>query len=406
MKHGIRVVSARLSVLLCVVLLVSCTENNSSSGRAGPSGGPPGAGAPPEVGVVTLHPEQIPFTASVPGRTVASAVAEIRPQVSGIIQKRVFKEGSQVKAGDQLYQLDDRPYRAALASAQASVAKAQATTANAQAEFERATQLRERNVGSQQAVDTAKAALLQAQADLAAANAAVQTAQINLDNTTVKAPISGLIATSAASEGALVTANQTTALTIIRQVDPMYVDLTESSATLLRVRRMIEEGTVQRDPQGAKVHLVLEDGRAYSQVGSIQAFEGSVSETTGTVTIRSSIPNPDRLLLPGMYVRATVEVGTGGTAFLVPQRAVSRNPKGQATAMFVTADGKAELRVLPADHAYRNSWVVRDGVKEGDRLIVDGLQKVRGGQAVVATEVRLDEQGLVQAATPATAQTQ
>ncbi len=347
-----------------------------------------------QVSVVTLRPQPVPFTASVPGRTVASAVAEIRPQANGIIQKRLFKEGSDVRAGDVLYQIDDRTYRAAVESAQAGVEKAQAARMNAQAEFDRAEQLLARNVTSQQAVDTARAALLQAQADVAVAEAALQTAQINLDNTKVKAPISGLISTSLVTEGALVTANQGTAMATIWQTNPMYVDLTESSDTLLRVRRMIEQGALQLNQQGPKVHLVLPDGVPYPEIGAIEAAEGSVSETTGSVTIRARVANPNRVLLPGLYVRATVEVGSGEQGFLVPQRAVSRNAKGQATAMFATSDGKAEMRILQTDHTYGNAWVVRDGIRDGDRLIVEGLQKVRGGQAVAAADVQLDEQGV------------
>jgi membrane fusion protein (multidrug efflux system) len=403
MIYGFRHSIAMSLAVICTAFLASCSDAPNASRTAA---APPGNAAPPEVGIITLHPERVPFIASVPGRTIASAVSEIRPQVNGIIQKRVFKEGSEVKAGDVLYQIDERLYRAAVDSAQASIAKAQATITNAQADFDRASQLKERNVGSEQAVDTARATLLQAQADLAAANAALQSAQINLEYTKVTAPISGLIATSALSEGALVTANQTTALTIIRQIDPMYVDLTESSATLLRVRRMIEEGALQQNPEGAKVNLILEDGEAYSEAGSIEAAEGSVSETTGTVTIRALIANPKRLLMPGMYVRATVEVGTGSEAFLVPQRAVTRNAKGQATAIFVSADNKAELRVLQTGQSYRNAWVVHEGVKDGDRLVVDGLQKARGGQPVAPVEVGLGEQGIVRPLAPKTARSQ
>ncbi len=381
------------SVLLAVAVLAACSED-PTPGKGAKSGALPA----PEVGVVVMRPTKVPFTASLAGRTVASAVSEIRPQVNGIIQKRLFKEGTRVEAGDVLYQIDDRAYRAALESARANVAKGEAAVANAQVEFDRAEELRKRNVGSQQAVDTARAALLQAQADLEGAKAAVESAQISLDNTRITAPISGIIGTTVFTEGALVTANQPAALATVRQVDPIYVDLTESSATLLRVRRMMEAGTIDRDVKSAKVHLVLEDGSTYSEVGSIVAAEGAVSETTGTVVIRTSIPNPERLLLPGMYVRATVEVGSQDAGFLVPQRAVSRNAKGQATAMFVTPEGTAELRVLQTEQSYRNAWLVRAGIEDGDRLIVDGLQRVRGGQQVKAVEVKLDAEGLVERA--------
>lgn len=337
---------------------------------------------------------------------MASAVAEIRPQVSGIIQKRVFQEGSEVKAGDVLYQIDDRPYRAALDSAKASVQRAQAAVANGETEFQRLDELGRRHVVSTQQVDAARATLLQAQADLAAANASVESAQINLDNTRVTAPIAGSIGTSLVTEGALVAANQTGALTTIRQIDPMFVDLTASSVSLLRVRRMIAEGALKQERIAPKVRLTLEDGSEYSETGTIEAVEANVSETTGTFTVRARIANPRRILLPGMLVRATVEVGTGTKGFLLPQRAVSRNAKGQATAMFVDADGKAELRVVQTEQSYRNAWLVREGVKEGDRLIVDGLQKARGGQPVQPVEVKVDENGLTSDVEPATAPSQ
>ncbi|MBT9290665.1 efflux RND transporter periplasmic adaptor subunit [Prosthecodimorpha staleyi] len=378
--------------ILVLLALAGCGE--SGSGKAGAAGAPPSPPPPPEVGYVVLHPASIPFLASIPGRTVASAVSEIRPQVSGIVLKRPFKEGSLVKAGDILYEIDDRTYRAALDSTQASVEKAQATTDNAEIELKRQEQLLQRNTVAQSTVDTARATLRQAQADLALARANLQSAQINLDNTKVKAPISGLIGTSSVTEGALVTANQTAALTTIRQVDPMYVDLTESGETILRVRREIDQGKVQLANDGAKVRLTLGDGTRYGEVGSIEAFEGSVSGSTGAMTIRASIPNPQRILLPGLYVRATVEVGNRSQAFLVPQMAVSRNPKGQATALFVTADGKAESRLLLAADSYGTSWIIRDGVKDGDRLIVDGVQKARPGQAVRPVEVRIGEDGV------------
>jgi membrane fusion protein (multidrug efflux system) len=388
-----------VGVAAVVLSLGGCSDGNRSAVT-------PPAAPPAQVGVITLHAQEVPFVATVPGRTVASAVSEIRPQVSGIIQKRLFREGTEVKAGDVLYQIDDRSYRAALDSAKAGAERAQAAVANAQAESDRLEELGRRNVVSQQQIDAARATLAQAQADLSAANAAIETAQINLDNTRVTAPISGLIGTSPVTEGALVIANQTTALTTIRQIDPMFVDMTASSANLLRVRRMIAEGALHQASPSPEIRLTLEDGSQYSEVGAIEATEANVSETTGTVTVRARIANPQHLLLPGMYVRATVAVGTGTKGFLLPQRAVSRNAKGQATAMFVNADGKAELRVLQTEQAYRNAWLVRKNVEEGDRLIVDGLQKLRGGQPVQPVEVKLDGQGIAQDAASATAASQ
>jgi membrane fusion protein (multidrug efflux system) len=380
--------------MLGAAALASCGGDDSSSAASREAAAQRGVGAPVQVGVITLRPQAVPLTAQVAGRTVATAVSEIRPQVSGIVQKRLFKEGSRVKAGDVLYQIEDQSYRAAVDSAKASVDKAQAAVTKAQLDYERTAQLRARNVASQQALDQARAALLQAEADLAAGKASLQSAQINLDYTKVRAPISGTIGTSAVTEGALVTGNQTPTLSIIRQTDPMYVDLTESSATLLRVRRMIQEGGVKRNPQGAIVRLVLEDGSSYPEVGSIEAAEGSVNETTGTVTFRARIPNPNRILLPGMLVRAVIQVGTENDRFLLPQRAVTRNARGQAIASFVNADGKVETRVLETEQSYRNAWIVRSGVADGDRLIVDGLQRARSGQPVTAVEVKVDELGL------------
>lgn len=382
--------------ILLLLALAGCGE--SGSGKAGAASAPPAPPPPPEVGFVVLHPAEIPFLASIPGRTLASAVSEVRPQVSGIVLKRPFKEGSLVKVGDLLYEIDDRTYKAALDSAQAGVEKAQATADNADIELKRQEQLLQRNTVAQSTVDTARATLRQAQADLALARANLQTAEINLDNTKVKAPISGLIGTSSVTEGALVIANQTGALATIRQVDPMYVDLTESGETILRVRREIEQGKVQIADGGAKVRLTLGDGTRYGETGSIEAFEGSVNESTGAMTIRARIPNPNRGLLPGLYVRATVEVGNRSRAFLVPQLAVSRNPKGQATALFVAADNKVESRQLLAADSYGTSWIVRDGVAEGDRLIVDGVMKARPGQTVRPIEVRIGEDGVARPA--------
>jgi membrane fusion protein (multidrug efflux system) len=392
--------SSVLTLLAAAIAATLSGCSNSETNSAAPAGAP--APPVPQVGFVTLHAQQVPFIATVPGRTVASGVSEIRPQVSGIIQKRLFEEGAEVKSGDVLYQIDDRPYRAALDSAKAAAERAKATVANAQAEFDRQGELARRNVASQQQLDAARAALAQAQADLAGANAAIETAQINLDNTRLTAPISGLIGTSLVTEGALVTANQAGALVTVRQMDPMFVDMTASSANLLRVRTMIAEGTLHQASPSPEVRLTLEDGSQYPEVGSIQATEANVSETTGTVTIRARIANPKHVLLPGMYVSATVAVGTGDKGFLLPQRAVSRNAKGQATAMFVSADGKAEQRILQTQQSYQDAWLVYENVSEGDRLIVDGLQKLRSGQAVKPTEVRLDAQGVAQDATSST----
>ncbi len=383
-----------IAAIAAVLMAVSSCTGTAPSGTAKGTAGDGQNAPPPQVGVIALHAQAVPFTASAPGRTIASAVSEVRPQVNGIVQKMLFTEGGSVKAGDTLYEIDDRTYRAAVASANAGVARAEAAVNNAQTEFNRAEKLGQTRVASVQQVDQARAALLQAQADQAAAAAALETASINLANTLVTAPISGLIGTSSVTVGALVTANQEAPLVTIRQVDPIFVDLTESSANLLRIRRMIREGEVKRNAQGATVRITLEDGTPYGETGTIRAIEANVSQTTGTVTARASIPNPDRLLIPGMYVRAEVAVGTGQQGFLLPQRAVSRNAKGQATAFFVSADSKAETRTLDTEDAVKDSWLVRSGVKDGERLIVEGFQKFRAGQTVVPVVVTLDEDGL------------
>ncbi|SHF97761.1 membrane fusion protein, multidrug efflux system [Kaistia soli DSM 19436] len=364
------------------------------SGEKSPSG-PPGSGAPVEVGFVTLNAQPVPITVEIAGRSTASAVADIRPQVDGIIRKRVFTEGSTVKAGDLLYEIDPRTYQATYDSAAASLQKAEAAVPSAQAKVDRYNQLVGVNSVTAQSLDDAKATLAQAKADVASAQAAVETAQINLGFTSVTAPIGGLISTSAVTEGALVTANQTTALATIRQIDPIYVDLTDSTANLLRIRGLMDSGRLQRPEGPLQVKLILDNGVAYDKTGTLQSSEATVSQTTGTFSMRATFANPDRVLLPGMYVRAIVGLGDDKAGFLVPQRAVDRNAKGAATAMFLTADNKVETRIVNTVQAVGNNWLVDEGIKDGDRLIVDGLQKIRDGAAVAPVAVTLDENGVV-----------
>lgn len=361
-------------------------DQKQAAGLAGPR-------KPPQVGFIALKSTSAPIVENVAGRTVASAVAEIRPQVSGIIERRVFAEGSRVTAGEVLYQIDARTYQAAVDSANAALESAEAAVPSAQAKFGRYQELAKVNGVSKQDVDEARSALLQAKASVAAAESALRTAQINLDYTKVTAPISGLIGTSAVTQGALVTADQTTALATIRQIDPIYLDLTASSTALMRLRSMIS--ALPGGEAGARVKLSLSDGGIYKETGRVISTEAAVSQTTDTVTIRSSFANPDSLLLPGMYVRASVELGVEDNIFLLPQRAVSRTVEGEATAFFVTDDGKAESRTVNAVRAYGNSWVVKGGLKDGDRLVVDGLQKIRSGMAVEPLAVELGEDGLV-----------
>jgi membrane fusion protein (multidrug efflux system) len=344
-----------------------------------------------EVSVVTLHPQSVAITGELPGRTTASLTAEVRPQVNGIIQARLFQEGGLVKAGDALYQLDPASYQASYDSAVAALQKAEAAVPNAQAKVDRYLGLIKQNAVSKQDLDDANATLAQANADVAAEKAAVETARINLDYTKIAAPISGWIDKSSLTPGALVTASQTTVLTTIRTLDPINVDVTESSANLLNWRQAVSEGRIKLTGPDVSVKLKLENGAIYPQTGKLAFAEANVSQTTGTFTVRAEFPNPDRLLLPGMYVRAIIEEGVAENSFLAPQRAVTHNTKGEATALFVTPDGKVEQRVLAVDRSVGNSWLVSSGVKDGDRMIVEGTQLVRPGQGVTAVEVEIDD---------------
>jgi membrane fusion protein (multidrug efflux system) len=345
----------------------------------------------PEVSVVTLHPQSVAITGELPGRTTASLTAEVRPQVNGIIQARLFQEGGLVKAGDALYQLDPASYQASYDSAAAALQKAEAAVPNAQAKVDRYEGLIKQNAVSKQDLDDANATLAQANADVAAEKAAVETARINLAYTKITAPISGWIDKSSLTPGALVTASQTTVLTTIRTLDPINVDVTESSTNLLNWRQAVSEGRIKLNGPNISAKLKLENGAIYSQTGKLAFAEANVSQTTGTFTVRAEFPNPDRLLLPGMYVRAIIEEGVAENSFLAPQRAVTHNAKGEATALFVTPEGKVEQRVLAVDRSVGNSWLVSSGVKDGDRMIVEGTQLVRPGQDVTAVEVEIDD---------------
>lgn len=373
------------AALLCVALaLAGCNEQKSG-------GTPPASAGRPEVGVVTLHPQSVAITAELPGRTTASLTAEVRPQVNGIIQKRLFTEGGEVKAGDKLYQIDPASYQAAYDSAVAAREKAEAAVPSAAAKVERYQGLAKQNAVSRQDLDDAVAALAQARADVAAAKANEATARIDLDYTTITAPIGGRIDRSALTEGALVTASQTTALTTIRTLDPINVDVTQSTTNLLNLRQAIREGRVKLSGTNVSVRLLLDNGEAYPHTGRLEFSEAKVSETTGTYALRAEFPNPDRLLLPGMYVRAIVEEGIAANSFVVPQRAVSRNARGEATVNVVGADGKVEQRVITVQGNVGNNWVVSAGLEDGDRVIVEGGQMVRVGALASPVEVVIDE---------------
>ncbi|MBP7797390.1 MAG: efflux RND transporter periplasmic adaptor subunit [Thermoanaerobaculaceae bacterium] len=340
---------------------------------------------PIQVGVVTIRPEKVTLTTELPGRTSAYLVAEVRPQVSGIIQQRRFEEGGDVKAGDMLYQIDPSQYQAAYDQAVAALAVAEANVPAARSRAERLKEAVAARAAGQQDLDNAVAAQATAEASVAAAGAAVESARINLAFTPVKSPISGRIGKSSVTVGALVAAYQPVPLAVVQQLDPIYVDVTQSSAELLRLRKALSSGKLTQDVEGQrKVRLVLEDGTPYAREGTLKFADVSVEPSTGSVTLRMVFPNPDLVLLPGMFVRAIVEQGTDEAAILAPQVGVSRNPKGEPTALVVGKDGKVEPRKLEVERPVGDKWLVIGGLAAGDQLIVDGLQKVRPGAQVTA----------------------
>ncbi|MET0359561.1 MAG: efflux RND transporter periplasmic adaptor subunit [Pararhizobium sp.] len=367
-----------------LLLLAGCSENAEQKPANAPA-------VKPEVSVMTLHPTSVAITALLPGRTAASLIAEVRPQVGGIVRKRNFQEGGSVREGDVLYEIDPATYQAAYDSAVAAVAKANGAVPSAQARVDRYRGLSRNDAVSQQDLDEALGTLAQANADVASAKAALETARINLDYTKIRAPIGGRVGASTVTVGALVTADQTTSLTTIRQIDPINVDVTQSSANLLKLRRAIEDGRLKTTGANVSVTLKLEDGSDYNRTGRIEFLDAAVEETTGSVTVRAEFPNPEQLLLPGVYVRAVIQEGIRQNSYLVPQRAVSRNTKGEATAKFVLPDGKIDERVLIVDRSIGNSWLVADGIEDGARVVVEGNQRVRAGQDVTTSDVIVND---------------
>ncbi|RUR71300.1 efflux RND transporter periplasmic adaptor subunit [Variovorax guangxiensis] len=365
--------------------IAGCSGSSASSSSAPPQGAPAA-----QVSVVTVQPQNQPVTTELSGRTRARLSAEIRPQVGGIVQQRLFEEGALVKAGQVLYQLDPATYKAAYASAQASVAKAESTVNAAKVTARRNAELAKIEAVSQQTSEDSQATLQQAEADLGVARAALDTARINLGFTRITAPIAGRIEASTVTPGALVTASQTTALTTVQQLDPIHVDVTQSTTELLRLQRELAAGTLksggergQRGERGeASVKLLLEDGTAYAHAGRLQFSSVTVSESTGAVTLRILVPNPERTLLPGMYVRAVLEEGVAEQALLVPQQGVTRTASGDASALVVTADNKVEKRALRVSRAVGNRWQVTEGLKAGERVIVEGSLRVKPGDTV------------------------
>ena len=343
--------------------------------------------AAPAVSVVTLQPQDVTLTRELPGRTTPSLVAEVRPQVNGIVERRLFAEGSLVTAGQPLYQLDDAVYRADGDSARANLARAQATLATARINAKRADELSKVSYISKQDADNATAAYRQAEADVRAAQAALDGRKVVLGHARITAPISGRIGKSSVTQGALVTANQSAPLATVQQLDPIYVDLTQSSSELLALRKGLASGALD-STEGLPVTVVLEDGTAYSHKGKLAFSEVTVDPSTGSYALRVVVPNPDGVLLPGMYVRAVVGNGQRADALLVPQRGIARDPKGNTSAMVVGKDGKVEARPVKVGQAIGDKWLVDAGLSAGDRVIVEGLQKIQPGVPVVATEAQ------------------
>ena len=375
MQTGNRATLIVMTGLFLVGMVAGCGKKQAAMPPTGP----------PEVGVMTVQPQRVAITTELPGRTSAYLVAEVRPQVSGIIQKRVFNEGSDVKAGQLLYQIDPATYQAAYASAKAAEARADANLIPARLKEERYRDLVKINAVSKQDYDNAYASFKQAEAEVASAKAAVETARINLAYSKVTAPISGRIGKSAVTDGALVTANQQNALATIQNLGSMYVDITQSSADLLRLQQSLASGLLKKGgAAAAKVKLVLENGAPYPLEGSIRFSDVTVDPSTGSVTLRAVFPNPRQVLLPGMFVRAVVQEGVNEQAILVPQRGVTRDPAGNAMVMAVGAEEKVEPRVIKVERTLGDNWLVREGLKPGDRVILEGLQKARPGTQVKA----------------------
>jgi membrane fusion protein (multidrug efflux system) len=371
--------SLSLPLALCLLLLALA----AGCDRSTPAKNQAAAAAPPEVGVATLTAQAVPLTTVLAGRTSAHLKAEVRPQVGGIIQARLFTEGSDVTKGQPLYRIDPATFQAAAANARAALAKAVANAEPLALKARRYAELVKTGAVSTQDYDDALAASRQAQAAIEVAQAALKTASIDLDHTTITAPIAGRIGASQVTPGALVTANQATALATIQQIDPIYVDVTQSSRDLLRLRRALADGSLTRAGEAAaSVKLLYEDDTPYSLPGALQFADLTVDEATGVYTLRALFPNPNHDLLPGMYVKAVLEEGVAKSAILVPQKAVSRTPRGNPYVMLVAADGTVQQREFTADRAVGENWLATAGLAAGDRVVVDGLQKIRAGMKV------------------------
>jgi len=365
-----------LALMLGLALLSACGKKDAP---------PPAARPPQAVSVVTLKPQEVQLTRELPGRVNPLLIAEVRPQVNGLVRERLFTEGGLVKAGQPLYQLEDATYRANLASAQAALARAQASLKSAQLTASRSAELVQIDAISKQDNENAAATLSQAQADVAAAQAAVQSNSVVLGYARITSPISGRIGKSSVTPGALVTANQATPLATVQQLDKVYVDVTQSSSELLQLRKEIAAGTLSKSSD-VPVRIALEDGSIYKHSGKLAFSDVTVDPATGSFALRVLVPNPENILMPGTYVRAVLGSGVRQDALLVPQRAITRDPKGNATAMVVNPQGKVEPRAVRANRVVGSNWLVDGGLVAGDRVIVEGLQKIGPGAPVTATE--------------------
>jgi len=373
-KHK-TVLIAIVGTLVGCLMLTGCQKQTAAEGKT--------QSAPPEVGIEIIQPQRVPIISELPGRTSAFLIAEVRPQVGGIIQKRLFKEGSDVKAGDVLYQIDPATYQAAFTSAKAALSKAEASRDTLRLKADRHRELVKIKAVSQQEFDNAVGALREAEADIESAKAAVETARINVAYTRVVSPITGRIGKSSVTVGALVTASQSSPLSTVQQIDPIYVDVVQSSADLLHLKQILSSEALKSNGVAqAKARLLLEDGTQYPLEGTLEFSDVTVDQSTGSITLRAVFPNPQFVLLPGMYVRAILEEGVREHAILAPQQGVTRNTKGKPIAMVVDNSDKVEQRILTVDRAIGDKWLVREGLNPGDRLIVEGLQKVRPGSPV------------------------
>jgi membrane fusion protein (multidrug efflux system) len=365
-----------LAAISLGLMLAACGQKNAAQ-----YGGPI-----QQVTVVTLKPQPVPLTRELPGRTAAYLVAEVRPQVSGIVKQRLFTEGAFVRAGQPLYELDDAPYRAQYNNAKAALQKAEATVVVTKSTAKRDADLIKIDAVSEQDNDNAVAAWRQSEADVAAAQAAVDSAAVNLAYAHIVSPITGRIGKSSVTQGALVTQNQTDAMATVQQLDPIYVDVNQSSSEWLQLRQEVESGRLEGGGAGTAAKIVLENGTEYGHEGKLQFADVTVDPTTGQLLLRAIVPNPDHMLMPGMYVRAIIREGVMPNGLLAPQQGIARDPKGNATALVVDAENKVETREVKVVRTIGDQWLVDGGLSSGDRLIIEGLQKVQPGMQVQPVE--------------------